>query len=66
MKGYKIHVSGVNAPAPLTDREEALKELQQNEHDPNYGTDARYIILEIKKVCIFIITIIILVFTITK
>ncbi|XP_072940270.1 twinfilin [Epargyreus clarus] len=41
LKGYKAHVSGVNAPAPLTDREEALKELQQNEHEPNYSTDSR-------------------------
>lgn len=42
LKGYKAHLSGVNAPAPLTDREEALKELQQSEHNPNYGTDSRY------------------------
>ncbi|VVC96415.1 unnamed protein product [Leptidea sinapis] len=41
LKGYKSHLSGVNAPAPLTDREEALKELQQSGQDPNYGTDAR-------------------------
>ncbi|OWR50934.1 putative twinfilin [Danaus plexippus plexippus] len=41
LKGYKAHVSGVNAPAPLTDREEALRELQESGHDPNYGTDAR-------------------------
>ncbi|CAK1553516.1 unnamed protein product [Leptosia nina] len=41
LKGYKAHVSGVNAPAPLTDREEALKELNQSGQDPNYGTDAR-------------------------
>ncbi|XP_045534311.1 twinfilin [Papilio machaon] len=41
LKGYKAHLTGVNAPAPLTDREEALKELQQNEHSPNYGTDSR-------------------------
>ncbi|XP_047527282.1 twinfilin [Vanessa atalanta] len=41
LKGYQIHVSGVNAPAPLTDREEALKELRQSEHDPNYSTDSR-------------------------
>ncbi|XP_041976649.1 twinfilin [Aricia agestis] len=41
LKGYKAHVSGVNSPAPLTDREEALKELQQTEHNTNYGTDAR-------------------------
>ncbi|XP_034824592.1 twinfilin [Maniola hyperantus] len=41
LKGYKAHVSGINAPAPLTDREEALKELQQSGQDPNYGTDSR-------------------------
>ncbi|XP_035459359.1 twinfilin [Spodoptera frugiperda] len=41
LKGYKAHLTGVSAPAPLTDREEALKELQENEHTPQYGTDAR-------------------------
>ncbi|XP_038210694.1 twinfilin [Zerene cesonia] len=41
LKGYKAHLSGVAAPAPLTDREEALKELHQSGQDPNYGTDAR-------------------------
>ena len=42
LKGYTAHLNGVNAPAPLTDREEALKELRHSEHDPNYGTDSRY------------------------
>lgn len=41
LKGYKTHLSGVSAPAPLTDREEALKELQESEQNTNYGTDAR-------------------------
>ncbi|CAG9785162.1 unnamed protein product [Diatraea saccharalis] len=41
LKGYKAHLSGISAPAPLTDREEALKELQQTEHNTNYGTDSR-------------------------
>lgn len=41
LNGYKAHLSGVSAPAPLTDREEALKELQESEHNTNYGTDAR-------------------------
>lgn len=41
LKGYKAHLSGVSAPAPLTDREEALKELQESEHNTNYGVDAR-------------------------
>lgn len=43
LKGYKAHVSGISSPAPLTDREEALKELQQSGQDPNYGTDSRYV-----------------------
>ncbi|XP_045493396.1 twinfilin [Colias croceus] len=41
LKGYKAHLSGVAAPAPLTDREEALKELNESGQGPNYGTDAR-------------------------
>lgn len=41
LKGYKAHLSGVSAPAPLTNREEALKELQESERTTNYGTDSR-------------------------
>ncbi|KAG7299563.1 hypothetical protein JYU34_016537 [Plutella xylostella] len=41
LKGYKAHLSGISAPAPLTEREEALKELQQNDHNTNYSTDSR-------------------------
>ncbi|KAL4708403.1 hypothetical protein ACJJTC_019639 [Scirpophaga incertulas] len=41
LKGYKAHLSGISAPAPLTDREEALKELQQTEHNTNYSIDSR-------------------------
>lgn len=41
LNGYKAHLSGIGAPAPLTDREEALKELQESEHNTNYGTDSR-------------------------
>ncbi|KAI8428543.1 hypothetical protein MSG28_007311 [Choristoneura fumiferana] len=41
LRGYKAHLSGISAPAPLTEREEALKELQQSEHSTNYGTDSR-------------------------
>ncbi|XP_013189686.2 twinfilin [Amyelois transitella] len=41
LKGYKAHLTGISAPAPLTDREEALKELQQSEHHINYSTDSR-------------------------
>lgn len=43
LKGYKAHLSGVNAPAPLTNREEALKELQDSEVTTNYGTDSRWV-----------------------
>ncbi|GBP28875.1 Twinfilin [Eumeta japonica] len=40
LKGYQNHLSGVSAPAPLTEREEALKELQINDHSTNFGTDS--------------------------
>lgn len=43
LRGYKAHLSGISAPAPLTEREEALKELQQSEHSTNYGTDSRFV-----------------------
>lgn len=41
LKGYSAHLSGVSAPAPLTDREEALKELQQSETNTDFSTDSR-------------------------
>ncbi|XP_063361255.1 twinfilin [Cydia amplana] len=41
LKGYKAHLRGISAPAPLTEREEALKELRQTDHSTNYSTDSR-------------------------
>lgn len=42
LKGYQSHLNGVCAPAPLTEREEALKEMQQSGVNSNhYGTDSR-------------------------
>ncbi|KAI5645177.1 cofilin/tropomyosin-type actin-binding protein domain-containing protein [Phthorimaea operculella] len=41
LKGYKAHLTGISAPAPLTDREEALKELQESEVNTTHGIDSR-------------------------
>ncbi|XP_028179024.1 twinfilin [Ostrinia furnacalis] len=41
LQGYRAHERGAKAPAPLTSREEALQELQLNDHNTGFGTDSR-------------------------
>lgn len=41
LKGYYRHKSNVNAPAPLTSREEEINEMRKNETNIDFGTDSR-------------------------
>lgn len=41
LQGYKKYLSNVSEPAPLTEREEALKSLQSQETNINFSVDSR-------------------------
>lgn len=41
LKGFRRHLRGESAPAPLTDKEEALKALSIEDKQTNYSPDSR-------------------------